>query len=82
MTVKPIKIEIVTSYISDIERIVEAVKKLRKSNPDETLEVTVRVEKFGNVKNIVHPWLDGETNVDDFAEKISHRLQKFLEEQR
>ena len=43
MTVKPIKIEIVTSDISDIERIVEAVKKLRKSNPDEVLEVTVRV---------------------------------------
>lgn len=82
MTLKPIKIEIVTSCISDVERILEAVRKLRKSNPDETLEVTIRVEKFGNVKNIVHPWLDGETNVDDFAEKISHRLQEFLEEQR
>lgn len=82
MTIKPIKIEIVTSCISDIERIIEAVRKLRKSNPDEVLEVKVRVEKFGNVKNIVHPWLDGETNVDDFAEKISHRLQEFLEEQR
>ena len=43
MTAKPIKIEIVTSCISDIERIVEVVRKLRKSNPDETLEVTVRV---------------------------------------
>lgn len=43
MITNPIKIEIVTSYISDIERIVEAVKKLRKSNPDEVLEVTVRV---------------------------------------
>ena len=82
MTIKPIKIEIVTSCISDIERIIEAVRKLRKSNPDEVLEVKVRVEKFGNVKNIVHPWLDGEINVDDFAEKISHRLQGFLEEQR
>ena len=82
MIIKPIKIEIVTSCISDIERIIEAVRKLRKSNPDEVLEVKVRVEKFGNVKNIVHPWLDGETNVDDFAEKISHRLQEFLEEQR
>ena len=46
MTVKPIKIEIVTSHISDIERIVEAVRKLRKSNPDETLEVIIRVEKM------------------------------------
>ena len=46
MTAKPIKIEIVTSCISDVERIVEAVRKLRKSNPDETLEVTVRVEKM------------------------------------
>ncbi|MBS5882750.1 MAG: hypothetical protein KIC55_10280 [Lachnoanaerobaculum sp.] len=44
MTVKPIKIEVVTSYLSDIERIVEAVRKLRKSNPDEVLEVMVRVE--------------------------------------
>lgn len=43
MTIKPIKIEIVTSCISDIERIIEAVRKLRKSNPDEVLEVTVRV---------------------------------------
>ncbi len=82
MTANPIKIEIVTSDISNIERIVEAVKKLRTYNPDETLEVIIRVEKFGNVKNIVHPWLDGETNVDEFAEKISHRLQEFLEEQR
>lgn len=46
MTANPIKIEIVTSCISDVERIVEAVRKLRKSNPDETLEVTVRVEKM------------------------------------
>ena len=43
MTVKPIRIEIITSCISDLERIVETVKKLRKSNPDEVLEVTVRV---------------------------------------
>ena len=28
---------------SNVERIVEAVRKLRKSNPDETLEITVRV---------------------------------------
>ena len=48
MTANPIKIEIVTSYISDVERILEAVRKLRKSNPDETLEVIIRVEKFGN----------------------------------
>lgn len=46
MTANPIKIEIVTSCISDVERIVEAVRKLRKSNPDEALEVTVRVEKM------------------------------------
>ena len=78
MTIKPIKIEIVTSCISDIERIIEAVRKLRKSNPDEVLEVKVRVEKFGNVKNIVHPWLDGETNVDDFAEKISHQIRQLF----
>ena len=78
MTVKPIKIEIVTNYLSDIEKIVEAVRKLRKSNPDETLEVTVRVEKFGDVKNIVHPWLDDETNAEDFAEKISHQIRQLF----
>ncbi len=78
MITNPIKIEIVTSCISDVERIVEAVRNIRKSNPDETLEVTVRVEKFGNVKNIVHLWLDGETNVDDFAEKISHQIRQLF----
>lgn len=46
MTTNPIKIEIVTSCISDVERIIEAVRNIRKSNPDETLEVTVRVEKM------------------------------------
>jgi len=78
VTVKPIKIEIVTRHISDIEGIVEAVRKLRKSNPDGTLEVTIRVEKFGNAKNIVHPWLDGETNTEDFAEKISHQIRQLF----
>ena len=53
MTVKPIKIEVVTSYLSDIERIVEAVRKLRKSNPDETLEVTVRVEKMCSTHKVI-----------------------------
>lgn len=53
MTIKPIKIEIVTSCISDIDRIVEAVRKLRKSNPDETLEVTVRVEKMCSTHKVI-----------------------------
>ena len=53
MTVKPIKIEIVTSHISDIERIVEAVRKLRKSNPDETLEVIIRVEKMCSTHKVI-----------------------------
>ena len=44
MITNPIKIEIVTSCISDVERIVEAVRNIRKSNPDEVLEVMVRVE--------------------------------------
>ena len=78
MTVKPIKIEIVTSCISDLERIVEAVKKLRKSNPDEIWDIAIRVENFGNVKNVVHPWLDGETNTEDFAEKISHQIRQIF----
>lgn len=79
MTVRPIKIEIVTSCISDLERIVEAVKKLRKSNPDEILDVAIRVENFENVKNVVHPWLDGETNAEDFAEKISHQIRQLFQ---
>ena len=78
MIVKPIKIEIVTSCISDLNGIFKEVRKLRESNPDETLEVMVRVEKFGNVKNIVHPWLDGETNTEDFAEKISHQIRQLF----
>lgn len=53
MTIKPIKIEIVTSYISDIERIVEAVRKSRNSNPDETLEVTIRVEKMCSTHKVI-----------------------------
>ena len=79
MTIKPIKIEIVTSCISDIERIVESVRKLRKSNPDEILDVAIRVENFENVKNVVHPWLDGETNAEDFAEKISHQIRQLFQ---
>ena len=53
MIIKPIKIEIVTNYLSDIERTVEAVRKLRKSNPDETLEVTVRVEKMCSTHKVI-----------------------------
>ena len=53
MTAKPIKIEIVTSGISDIEGIVESVRNLRRSNPDETLEVTVRVEKMCSTHKVI-----------------------------
>ena len=53
MTLKPIKIEIVTSCISDVERIIEAVRKLRKSNPDETCEVTIRVEKMCSTHKVI-----------------------------
>nr|DAS70494.1 MAG TPA: hypothetical protein [Caudoviricetes sp.] len=55
MTVKPINIEIVTNYISDIERIVEAVRKLRKSNPDEILDIAIRVENADIYKTVVKP---------------------------
>lgn len=55
MTVKPIKIEIVTNYLSDIERIVEVVRKLRESNPDETLDVAIRVENADIYKTVVKP---------------------------
>ena len=53
MITNPIKIEIVTSCISDVERIVEAVRNIRKSNPDETLEVTVRVEKMCSAHKVI-----------------------------
>lgn len=53
MITNPIKIKIVTSCISDIERIVEAVKKLRKSNPDETLDVAIRVEKMCSTHKVI-----------------------------
>ncbi len=53
MTIKQTKIEIVTSCISDIERIVESVRNLRRSNPDETLEVTVRVEKMCSTHKVI-----------------------------
>lgn len=53
MITNPIKIEILTSYISDIERIVESVRNLRRSNPDETLEVTVRVEKMCSTHKVI-----------------------------
>lgn len=53
MITNPIKIEIVTSCISDVERIVEAVRNIRKSNPDETLEVTVRVEKMCSTHKVI-----------------------------
>ena len=43
MIVKPIKIEIVTSCISDLDGIFKEVRKLRESNPDETLYVAIRV---------------------------------------
>ena len=55
MTAKPIMIEIVTSCISDIERIVEVIRKLRKSNPDEVLDVAIRVENADIYKTFVKP---------------------------
>lgn len=53
MTVKPIKIEIVTSCISDLDGIFKEVRKLRESNPDETLDVAIRVEKMCSTHKVI-----------------------------
>lgn len=55
MITNPIKIEMVTSCISDIEEIVEAVRKLKKSNPDEILDITIRVENADIYKTVIKP---------------------------
>lgn len=55
MMKEPIKIEITADSISDLGLIIEAIKKLRNSNPDETLDVTIRVENAGIYKTVVKP---------------------------
>lgn len=53
MMTEPIKIEITADSISDLKLIIEAIKKLRNSNPDETLDVTIRVENADIYKTVV-----------------------------
>ena len=55
MMTKPIKIEITADSISDLKLIIESIKKLRESNPDETLDVAIRVENADIYKTIVKP---------------------------
>lgn len=55
MMTQPIKIEITADSISDLGLIIEAIKKLRNSNPDETLDVTIRVENADIYKTVVKP---------------------------
>ena len=55
MMTKPIKIEITADSISDLKLIIESIKKLRESNPDETLDVTIRVENADIHKTVVKP---------------------------
>lgn len=55
MMTKPIKIEITADSISDLKLIIESMKKLRESNPDETLDVTIRVENVDIYKTVVKP---------------------------
>lgn len=52
---QPIKIEITADSISDLGLIIEAIKKLRESNPDETLDVAIRVENAEIYKTVVKP---------------------------
>lgn len=78
MTIKPIKIEIVTSYISDIERIVEAVRKSRNSNPDETLEVTVRVEKMCSTHKVIKADFKKPLDYLSLLQLFDHKTEKSL----
>ena len=55
MMTKPIKIEITADSISDLGLIIESIKKLRESNPDETLDVAIRVENADIYKTVVKP---------------------------
>ena len=55
MMTQPIKIEITADSISDLGLIIEAIKKLRESNTDETLDVTIRVENAEIYKTVVKP---------------------------
>lgn len=55
MMTQPIKIEITADSISDLGLIIEAIKKLRESNPDETLDVAIRVENAEIYKTVVKP---------------------------
>ena len=55
MMTKPIKIEITADSISDLKLIIESIKKLRESNPDETLDVTIRVENADIYKTVLKP---------------------------
>lgn len=55
MMTRPIKIEITADSISDLKLIIESMKKLRESNPDETLDVTIRVENADIYKTVVKP---------------------------
>ena len=77
-----IKVEMYVSSIKELKKVLEEIKETKRNNPEEKFRFYIRVEKFGNVPNIVHHWLDGETNVEDFAEAISRRFQEYLEEQR
>ena len=78
MTAKPIKIEILTSYISDIGGIVEAVRKLRKSNPDETLEVTVRVEKMCSTHKVIKADFKKPLDYLSLLQLFDHKTEKSL----
>ncbi len=78
MITNPIKIEIVTSCISDIEGIVEAVRKLRKSNPDETLEVTVRVEKMRSTHKVIKVDFKKPLDYLSLLQLFDHKTEKSL----
>lgn len=78
MTTNPIKIEIVTSYISDIEGIVEAVRNIRKSNPDETLEVTVRIEKMRSTHKVIKADFKKPLDYLSLLQLFDHKTEKSL----
>ena len=55
MMTKPIKIEITADSISDLGLIIESIKKIRESNSNEILDVTIRVENADIYKTVVKP---------------------------
>ena len=78
MTIKPIKIEITADSISDLKLITESIKKLRESNPDETLEVTIRVEKMCSTHKVIKADFKKPLDYLSLLQLFDHKTEKSL----